>query len=290
LYLCSFLAAGGIGTANAQTAPMGAATPLPLGLDLKKVAIGSWSEYRIADGQNTISIRLALAARSAAAADIETQIKGGPIAALGRTTVRMSLLLDDSAEIKSREQVIQFGDNPPMLLPANLAGAQAQPFRKLDPQKRVGTDAITVPAGTFPHADHYRDKGLHGETVDFWISKDVSPFGLVKVATTSSGSGAGATSIAMELTGRGRGQKRTITKAPVPFDPAVIMKQVQPAMAAAGAGGGAGPPPLPIPSPHPGMPPTTGAAPPLVRTGGPSSANNNLGPAHGSGPKKPPLK
>ena len=33
---------------------------LPLAADLKKVPVGSWAEYRSADGQSSVSIRIAL--------------------------------------------------------------------------------------------------------------------------------------------------------------------------------------------------------------------------------------
>ena len=66
------------GAANAQgPQAIGASTPIPLTVDLKKVAVGSWSEYHIADGQNNMSVRMALVARAHGSADIETQIKGG---------------------------------------------------------------------------------------------------------------------------------------------------------------------------------------------------------------------
>ena len=263
--ISAVVALGGGGVARAQPA----ATPLPLAVDLKKVPVGSWSEYRIADGKNVMVVRLALVARSSGLAVVETEIKGGPAAALGRTIMRMSIPIADSIEIKPQDQVIQLGDNPPMSLPSEMGGLRAaQSFRKLDAKKRVGVDAVTVPAGAFPRAEHYQDKGPGGETIDFWISKTIMPFGLVKV--TSSGS-PGGTAVSMELTAHGAGAKGVITKAPQPFDAAAIMKQAQPALGPGAVGGEAGtssrggPPPRPIPSPHPGMPPTPPATMPGSR-------------------------
>jgi hypothetical protein len=64
------------GLANAQGAQgIGSSTPIPLTVDLKKVPVGSWSEYQIADGQNNMSVRMALVTRAHGSADIETQIK-----------------------------------------------------------------------------------------------------------------------------------------------------------------------------------------------------------------------
>ncbi|MBC8133822.1 MAG: hypothetical protein H7X95_12630 [Deltaproteobacteria bacterium] len=276
--LFGVLVLGPFGTAVAQ-GPQGpgGATPLPLAIDLKKVPVGSWSEYRIADGQNTMVVRMALVSRTGQLAYLETEIKGGPVAALGRTTMRMAVPLEDAAEVKPKEQVIQLGDNPPMILPAEMSGGKSQSFRKLDPKKRVGVDNVTVPGGAFPKADHYQDKGAAGETIDFWISKSVLPFGLIKVSSTGA---PGGKAVTMELTGKGADAKPVITKTPQPFDAASIMKQAQPAMGASkgphgaagphGAGdshgpggphGAGGPPPRAIPSPQQGMPGTLPGAP-----------------------------
>jgi hypothetical protein len=248
--------------------------PLPLAVDLKKVAVGSWSEYHVENGQSKMTIRMALVSRAARGVEVETQIQGGPVAALGRTTVRMLLPFKTTAEIRPEEQVMQIGDNPPMSFPAGAGGA-AQTFRKLDPKERIGVESVTVSGGTFPRADHYRQKGPSGETVDFWISTTVLPFGLVKVSSTSVGGGAAPA--LMELASHGGGAKPTITKPPQPFDPATVMKQVQPAAGAGKAPGESGPPLRPVPSPHPGMPPVppgSASPPPSSKTAAPSGAVN----------------
>jgi hypothetical protein len=45
--------------------------------------------------------------------------------------------------------------------------------------QKVGTETITVPAGTFT-CDHYRTQE-EGSTVDLWVSSKVSPYGVVKM-------------------------------------------------------------------------------------------------------------
>src|SRR6185295_5129520 len=106
-----------------------------------------------------------------------------------------------------------------------------------DAKKRVGAESVTVPAGTFT-ADHYRDKGAGGETVDFWVRKDLAPFGLVKLTSVSASRGptSPAVSLNMELVERGKGAKAAIQKPPKPFDAQMIMKRMQ----ALGAGGDVG--------------------------------------------------
>lgn len=248
---------------------MAGSMPLPLAVDLKKVPVGSWSEYNVTSGAMPMTIRMALVGRSAKGAEIETQMKGGPISALGLTTVRMLLPLQTAAEIKPKEQVMQIGDNPPMLLPLDLAGPRAQSFKRLDPKGRIGVDNVVVPSGSFPRADHHQIKDSTGTAVDFWISKNVLPFGLIKMTTTApAAEGAAPNTVAMELVAQGVGAKPVITGTPRPFDPATLMQQAQPAKSSQPpmpgvTSPGAGPPPRPIPSPHPGMPPTApGATPP----------------------------
>ena len=250
------------GTARAQ-GPVGAGAPMPLPLvvPLKKLPLGSWSEYRLDDGKQKISLRVAFVARSAKTAEIETQVNGGPLQQQGidHLVVRMSLPLEDAAEIQPVEQVVQVGATAPMVLPV---GGVSQTLRKVDPAKRLGVEDVQVAAGKFARADHHREKGAIGETIDFWISKDVLPFGVVKTVSTPSG---GGTPVVMELVARGGGAKPQITAKPVPFDPAVLAAAAgrgKPDGKGASAGDGAsakppaGVPPRPVPSPHPGMPGT----------------------------------
>jgi hypothetical protein len=254
------LSASATAWAQAPAGP-GGALPLPLMVSLKKIPIGSWSEYQLDDGHQKFTTRVALVARSGTAAQMETQINGGPFRGVDKVVVRVTLPLEDAAEIRPIEQVLQLGAGEPMLLPA---GGYAQAFRKVDPAKRLGVEEVQVAAGKFSRADHHREKGAVGETIDFWLSKDVLPFGLIKTISTPS---AGGTPVSMELVAKGGGAKAQITKKPGPFNPGALA-----AAAGAARGGGAtgaaepagAPPPgvpaRPIPSPHPGMPPTPPAS------------------------------
>jgi len=50
------------------------------------------------------------------------------------------------------------------------------------PPKKVGTETITVPAGTF-ECEHYRGKTETGAVADVWISAQVTPYGVVKMVS-----------------------------------------------------------------------------------------------------------
>lgn len=223
--------------ARAQTSATPAGAPLPVATDLKTVPVGSWSQYRVSDGtQTNVNVRIALVSRSGQEAQVETQVTGGPMGPTGKTTMRMTVPTDTKAGASPRGHVIQVGDNDPMELPEQMAAA-SQPFTKPDPKKKVGSETVTVPAGTFK-VDHYRDKAVDGRgTVDFWIAASVLPFGMVKMV--SAGNATGGT-VTMELTAKGSDAKPTVTKTPKPFDPQTMMRQMQPF-----AGGAAGAPPAP---------------------------------------------
>jgi uncharacterized protein YqjF (DUF2071 family) len=77
----------------------------------------------------------------------------------------------------------------------------------------LGTETITVPAGTFT-TNHYRSK----DGDDVWVAKDAGPWGMVKMQSHE-----GTT---MVLTKVYHDAKDQITGTPVPFSP-MAMAQAQ---------------------------------------------------------------
>jgi len=268
------LVAGSGRHARAQMAGGGAlptSTPLPMATDLKKVRVGSWAEYRLSDGQTSMTVRMALVGRGPEGADIETQISGGPMAALGASTMRMTLV-PGANEARPTHHMMQIAANDPMLLPD--MGANGQVLKRPDPKARVGVESLTVPAGVFPRAEHYREAGPGGETLEFWVSPDVPPFGVVKVSSLLAGRPQ-----TMELVARGDGAKRRITKKAQPYDPAALMRMLQAGMSPA-AGTGTAAPTAKSGAPGPG---STAAAHPS-KAGG-AGAGVTPAPAGTAGPK-----
>jgi hypothetical protein len=87
-----------------------------------------------------------------------------------------------------------FGYMPPTMLTAqSLAGAT------------VGTESVTVPAGTF-HARHVRFGDMTGGSLDWWLDDSV-PGGMVKYTV---GGGAGGGQSVLELMQKGTGFKSTL--------------------------------------------------------------------------------
>jgi hypothetical protein len=85
---------------------------------------------------------------------------------------------------QAKEVVMQMGENPPMKMSQQMMDMMRSRLpsnQQLSPEAcnrlaRVGTESVTVPAGTFS-TTHYRDAQ---DSTDVWINPDV-PFGMVKV-------------------------------------------------------------------------------------------------------------
>ena len=105
----------------------------------------------------------------------------------------------------------------PMEMDANMMNmggrqsiqTQSADFR--DKAEFVGTESITVPAGTFT-CQHYRMKDGSG---DAWISDKVSPWGLVKMQDNQ------RTMVLAKVT---TDAKDRITGTPTKFDPMQMMR------------------------------------------------------------------
>ena len=96
----------------------------------------------------------------------------------GRQMYAKSLLVIDGKSASSQRTIIQQAGKPPVdytqLLAARPAAPQNTDIR--DSTDHVGTENITVPAGTFK-CEHYKAKDGAWEA---WISDKVTPWGLVK--------------------------------------------------------------------------------------------------------------
>jgi hypothetical protein len=207
--------------AIAAAQPAGSPQSLPLVVDLKKAAVGSWADYGMSFGEIKMKSRWALVARDASSTTLEMSMQGGMTAQMGgKITLKMVLDPDPIGAAKPvKEMIMQIGDGDPMQAPPN---APTQKFQKPDAKTLMGKETIKVEAGSFP-TTHYRDHSPVG-TVDVWVSEDVPPLGLVKVVTTPEPETGGAAQppvppATMELVGTGTGAKPTITKPAKPFDP-----------------------------------------------------------------------
>jgi hypothetical protein len=85
-------------------------------------------------------------------------------------------------------RIVQTGGSPPMELPAGMGnmsmgrGAPGAASATHEMGAKLGTESITVPAGTF-ECDHYVSTSASGKKADLWISTRISPYGLVKMTS-----------------------------------------------------------------------------------------------------------
>jgi hypothetical protein len=113
--------------------------------------------------------------------EIRTEGAGMP----GETVMKQLLVLSgDRPQIK--RMIMQPPGRPPMEMPMGMmpgTGQRQQAAGQSDssPGEKVGSETITVPAGTF-ECEHYRKQEPHG-IVDLWISSKVSPYGMVKMSS-----------------------------------------------------------------------------------------------------------
>jgi hypothetical protein len=243
------LSAGIPAVANAQTGP-GQGPPMPMAMDLAKVAAGSWADYAMTMGQlPPMKMRMALVNKTAAANVIETSIEGGMMAAAGKMIMQMTLGPGTEGAVK--KMVMQLGAADPMDMPVEMSGGK--PFTKPTAKGLIGSETVKVAAGTFK-TKHYRDKSPQGDKTDYWVTDTVPPFGLVKLEVEQKSNPQLQGKLKFELTGMGKDAKQAITKPAKPFDQAALMQQMMGA-AAGGAGAGAGAKPASPPPPAPSAPP-----------------------------------
>jgi hypothetical protein len=131
-----------------------------------------------------------------------------------------SLMSVNDSGVTSMRMVMQIPGQPdPMEMDMNMNPAghgvkQTTPANIADKAETVGTESVTVPAGTFS-CTHYRMKDGTG---DAWVSDKVGPWGLVKSTGKDS---------SMVLTKVITDAKDHITGTPKKFDPMQMMRQGQ---------------------------------------------------------------
>jgi hypothetical protein len=85
-------------------------------------------------------------------------------------------MLVNPADFQSARMIVQMPGRPAMEMPVNMIGANRdKAASSMQDWHSVGTETITVPAGTFSCQHWKNDSGS-----EVWISDKVTPFGLVK--------------------------------------------------------------------------------------------------------------
>jgi hypothetical protein len=105
---------------------------------------------------------------------------------MGGEMVMKQLVVTGGEKPQIKRMIMQPPGRPPMEMPMGMMGmgqqrGQGSGAGDTSPGEKVGSETITVPAGTF-ECDHYRKRDPRG-TVDVWISSKVPPYGMVKMSS-----------------------------------------------------------------------------------------------------------
>jgi len=132
----------------------------------------------------------------------------------GGKMVIKHLMVVDGSETHAVKMIMQFPNHPPMEMSGQMG--QRQHSRQLADIKTeaqdVGSESVTVPAGTFS-CEHYR---MNDGSGDAWVAKNVTPYGLVKYQ------GKDTTMVLVKVV---TDAKDKIVGKPVPFNPQAMMQQ-----------------------------------------------------------------
>jgi hypothetical protein len=204
-----------IGSASGQMG-MGTRSPMPRGMFNPVVGSGAAYEITSAEGRRT-NIEFALVGKESVAGKDGYWMEWTMNSMGGGDMIVKVLMVPGDATVVSRT-IMQMPGRPPMEMPSQMANRMNSPSLPSDltsMAEDVGSESVTVPAGTFS-CEHYRMKDGSGDT---WVSKKVPPLGVVKHQ------GKDAT---MVLTRVITDAKDKITGVPEPFNPMQMMQQGAP--------------------------------------------------------------
>ena len=187
-------------------------TPMPRGLFNPVVGAGAGYEMTTAEGRKT-NIEFAIVGKETVNGK-DAYWMEWTTNAMGGDMIMKVLTVPGDTSVTTRT-IMQMPGRPPMEMPQQMAShmnSQSVPSDIHTVAEDVGSESVTVPAGTFM-CEHYRMKDGSGDT---WVSTKVSPFGIVKHQGKDS---------TMVLTRLITDAKDKIVGTPQPFNPMQMMQQ-----------------------------------------------------------------
>lgn len=167
--------------------------------------IGGWSEYQMsAKGQKPIKMKIAIVGKEGEAYWYETVTEGGRE---GKIISKMLVSGNPNDQKNVKRMIFKQGNEPAMEMPVGMMPMPQQGQETKGKIVDKGTESIKVPAGTFK-AQHMQYQDAEG-IVDFWVSKGVAPYGMVKSQSKD---------FEMVLLSYGTGAKTLITETPQKFE------------------------------------------------------------------------
>jgi hypothetical protein len=177
----------GFATAGWTQGMRGGMGRMPRMLGEFKPVVGAGAQYQMTEKGHTMNYAYAIVGKEDVEGgagywmEMRMESPGMP----GETVMKHLMVLGgDRPQIK--RMIMQSPGSPPMEMPMGMMlgmgqRQQAPGQGDTSPGERVGSETITVPAGTF-ECEHYRKQEPHG-TMDVWISSKVSPYGTVKMSS-----------------------------------------------------------------------------------------------------------
>jgi hypothetical protein len=184
-------------------------TPMPHGLFNPTVGQGAAYEITSADGRKS-DIEFAVVGKDSVNGKDAYWMEW--TMSMGQGPMVMKVLLAPGDTATTERVIMQMPGRPPMEMPQQMLGRMNNQNMGNDIRNNaedVGSESVTVPAGTFS-CEHYRMKDGSGDT---WVSTKVAPFGVVKHEGKDS---------TMVLTKVITDAKDKITGTPQPFNPMMM--------------------------------------------------------------------
>jgi hypothetical protein len=151
-----------------------------------KPVVGSGAEYRVTtQKQEPMEWAYAIVGKENVNGDEGYWLEERMLSGQGQGMVMKQLMVPHQGQPEIKRMIMQMPGRPPMEMPMGMMGMmQHKAPPKTSDQglgEKVGTETVTVPAGTFV-CDHYRTT-REKTTTDAWVSTQVHPYGLVKMAS-----------------------------------------------------------------------------------------------------------
>jgi len=201
-----------VSTANAQMGMGMRQSPMPRGFFSPVVGSGAAYEITTAEGRK-VNVEYAIVGKETVNGKDGYWMEWTMPGTGGDMIMKTLTVAGDT--VTTTRTIMQMPGRPPMEMPQQMTGrmnGQSVPSDIRSAAEDVGSESITVPAGTFT-CEHYRLKDGSGDT---WVSTKVAPFGVIKHQGKDS---------TMVLTKVITDAKDKIVGTPQPFNPMGMMQQ-----------------------------------------------------------------
>jgi hypothetical protein len=177
--------AGGAG-AQMMGRGMGHAPMIP---GMFKPMVGSGAEYQITMKNDQMDWQYAVVGKETVDGSegywLEMRMKSGK----GEGAIMKQLVVTGPEGVDIKRMIMQAPGQPPMEMPMGMMSGMMKRAQKSAAEHTgekgmgqvVGTESVTVPAGTF-ECTHYRSTDPKSPG-DFWVATQVYPYGLVKMTS-----------------------------------------------------------------------------------------------------------